>query len=484
MKVKFIFLILVIFPTLSLYSFWDNIRTSSVTQDDTIWFQYENPVEDISSQSILYYEDNEWVSVETENVSQQTHSAQIPFNNTYPLPISFHLDSGNGSILKVGYIEQDVSSTEQMILLRDYPRDLNIPAHLNIAAEYVVLDQERITFALVNHGGGFPLSDDLFGPFYSYTANLWTYGLDDPEYVFSLLLTVDFPPFISSGLYKIHAPTDDMELIAPIEYELDIENNTLLVSCFIVDLLADPDFSFAGPDDSFLTSGFITQKIEDLGQNVILMDTGLNHSLSLSPFVLEPFENSLPEISNVSFSENDNITTISVDYFDENGHFPLDHELILNNDTVVPFHASNFDFSGTVTYHCEFSEPWSEATISFSDNGFDFVTIPLINSVDEGNHLLPPFTYTIYPNPFMLKTDRSLSFRYDVKSAGLLTTTIYNIKGQKLSSDRREVSQSGNHEFSIPISDVLNSSLPANGILLVKVEHNQTSSVKKVVVVK
>ena len=396
MKMILCFLVISFVSSLHLSGVWTDIRNSSFTADNEIFFQYESQMDEYSQHLISYYQNEQWTSNQVENYSGSTYQSVIPFSNTENIALSFRIENDLDIHLIPGFTSYQPDDLTELTTMSEYVRDINIPAHLNIAGEKMLFSDERLYFALNNFGGGFPVSDGLFGPFYSYTINLWPTVEGDPDYVYTLLFTVNLPPYVNSGLFKIDALTEDMTQIGSVVTQVDQNSNTLFISCLLSDLINDADFATSYSSDNSLTVSSLTQKIENFGTVITIMDEGTYHNVYLRQYVLEPFINTIPQVDNVQYNITEDTMLITLTYFDPDGHYPIISEFELNSGSVYQFTADSFDFTGVVNYSCQFSDEEIAGTIRFSDNGIDLIEFELAPLV-----LVPP-------NVSVLITDDSL----------------------------------------------------------------------------
>ncbi len=484
MKILNLIVVLPLMFCISLEAGWNDIRNSSFTLDNEIFLQYESSLPETYNHQVYYYLDSEWHHNTVEHLSDLTFQGVIPFSNEEILPLSFRIEEEEDIYIIPGYTEEQPSELSEMTTLSDYEQNSAIPEHLNIAGEKMLLAEENLYFAFQNYGGGFPVMEGTLGPFYSYAIYLWPESEITTQYVYVLLFTLDLPPFINPGLFKINAATEELLQIGSINYQLDPENNTLYLSCLWDDLASDPDFADAySPEEPVIISS-LTQKIEDFGQIVTIMDEGHLHKVFLKKYQIEPYENTLPVIDNVDVILNDDNTEIFLDYYDAEGHFPLIAEIELDSGFTVPFEPASHNFNEVVQYNCQFEVNWTTATLLFSDNGNDIVEYPLFNTaVADELHIASPGSLLIYPNPFSISgsDNQSIYFRIDNNSS--VDISIYNIRGQKLLSKRNV--QILDEYFSLPGIEI-SRSLPSSGIYLVTVvpktdthESGRTESIEK-----
>ena len=375
MKIILVFILLSLF-SIHLAADWSNIRNNSYNADNLVFFQYESSLSAGYQHYIYHYINNEWQSNLMTNISGNTMQGTVHFPNTETLSLSFRQEGDNSINIIPGYTSQQPTTLSEMTSLSEYERNILIPQNLNIAGEKMLFSDLMLFFALNNFGGGFPTSGGLFGPFYSYTINIWPSTAGTPPYVYTLLYTVNLAPYINPGLFKINAVTEEMTQIGSVTTQINQATNTLFISCLLSDLMNDPDFVTAYSNTELLNVSSLTQKIEDFGNTITIMDQGNYHNVSLQIMILEPFQNILPEISNILYLNEGGEWWITLDYNDQNGHFPIIREIELDNSNVYHFQPETFDFTQIVQYSCTFSDQSNMGTIRFSDNGVDLIEYP------------------------------------------------------------------------------------------------------------
>ena len=136
--------------------------------------------------------------------------------------------------------------------------------HLDIVADYFTFSDSRFYAAIRNRGGGFPFGGALgFPPYYSYMymiANPASDPKDSKTIVWALNYMKVLPGGIKPGLYKIKGKgADDLIRLGDINVTVDKANNTLIMSCEISKLLADPDFkAWFDPSNPVIGTGSLT----------------------------------------------------------------------------------------------------------------------------------------------------------------------------------------------------------------------------------
>jgi len=380
MRRLFFLSLLSVIVVVTLNANWSNIRESALTIDNEIIIRYESSYQDVTIHQISHYTDQGWSDIGVTSLSDSTFQATTTYDNLTEQSLSFRIEDENDINIIPGFAYQTPDNLEEMTGLSQYPRNTEITDHLNIAGEKMLLSDERIFFALTNYGGGFPVSGSLFTIFFSYTISIFPDTDSIPDYVYSLIYTVDLLGIISPGLFKIDSATEDLTLIGPVVTSIDNTTNTLYISCLIADLMADDDFANAYSPYMPLKVVAMTQRISNFGQTVTLMDEGNYHNIYMQKHTLSPTNNSEPVISNIMTTVTEGLTVISLDYFDFEANFPLTHDLETDTGSIYQFYPYGTDFSQSVIFMTALNEEWNSATIRFSDDNIVFVEQDIYNT--------------------------------------------------------------------------------------------------------
>jgi hypothetical protein len=129
-----------------------------------------------------------------------------------------------------------------MTKLSDNPDSKAKPWDLNIVADYFCYSDDRFYTAIQAKSGSFPKSAKLGTTLYSYMTVIAQPDNDD----FVWALTYINVPIagLKPGLYRIDKrKKQELIRIGDIEFHVDKDNNLLIMSCKVTDLLADPIFS-------------------------------------------------------------------------------------------------------------------------------------------------------------------------------------------------------------------------------------------------
>jgi len=351
---------------------------------------------------------------------------------------------------------------------------------LDITSVLATYDDEKLYLAIQNNGEGFPVSETAWGPFYLYLTLIASN--QEGDIPFGMLYTVDQPPYIEPGLYKMLGENEeDLVKVADIEYTIDEENNLLILECFWSDLLNDEDFiAWYDPDDpQFETFA---------GTSIFSLDTGLEEvdwcdACTIYPqqFSVASQENILPQVTDFIITQ-DNL--ISLTYFDENSNFSLIAQAVINDSITLELYPQTFDYSQPVVFTSMESHPllinnsWDTITLRVSDNLNDIVQEIIYNTDSNPDNIpQPEQLFSCYPNPF--NPEIVISFNNSDFADQNAELGIYNLKGQLIEnlSAALEVAPDGNI--------VWDASDYSSGIYMVSLKINGiTSQTKKITLLK
>ncbi len=469
----------------------DNIRFSAPTIDDHIIVRGElSFFYDLS----FYYADNgiwQYENFEFIEDSINSYQTELPAPNDSPLKVGLRAYNDVVSELDAGVAiqpiplaaEEEVQINNLNWLVNDTSEDASVEeSFLDIISTHFTYNDEKLFFAIENNGGGFPVSEAIWGPFYSYISLIIPNDINLTP--FGLLYTVNQAGIIQPGLYKITG-TDmtDIELIGEIETNIDSDNNLLTLSCDWSDLYADDDFnSWFDPEQAMFSTVAGTGMITLAGG---MQETDYTYPavVFLDQLVLENTENILPQIS--SIQENELTGLLSFSYLDENHNFPLTCYAVINGIDTLTFHPLSHDFTDQVNFESDqvsdlIINGWEEITVTVSDNNLDFVTSTIEQVENYDTQIITPTTQiTNFPNPFNPETTIS----FNIVNPARVKLDIFNIKGQKVTSLGEDFYSKGNHQVLWNAKDDSGKSLPS-GIYYLKIISNQEDLIHKMVLLK
>ena len=488
---KTLFLVLTILVSNLLFSqvisFWQNSRNSSYTADDQIYIRCETVDLQILNTEIFYSTGAGWNSGNMENLEGMTYQAIIPVDPDETLYCRYKTESDTVVLMMPAYIPDDDFPVDvsELGYISDDPVGDNLEGseNLDITEQYFGYSDSKFYVAMTNNGGGFPTDSGGIIPeeFYFYIA-----GIINPENVIQDtvlygIVYCDIPFVFDSGLYKISGGEIDLDTIQQIgEIETEIDGNTLIMYCNIDDLVNDEDFGDWPNFSNSLGYDCLTNLITLEGE-VGLADFTQASLQNIDQYIVEPFTNVLPELSDANYLILGGTTIVNCTYSDANEHFPIiaEVETFLSNGIreTYPLTPLSLDYSSPVNFFVEFPETdWTELTIRFSDNGYEFVEETLTTAIDDFELTIDNFQLSNFPNPFNLETTISFSTAEDGEVAEI---EIYNIKGQKVKTFKNlQISKSSNQQI------VWNPKNYASGIYFLKLKTEKNSITKKMILMR
>ena len=179
------------------------------------------------------------------------------------------------------------------------------------------------------------------------------------------------------------------------------------------------------------------------------------------------------------------ITNINLWYYDIDGNFPIVAEVITNSGNIYQMFPLSFDYTEPVEFFTEIPEnDWNEITVSFSDNGFEFVEHVIQNTDAEDDIIQSEIRLSNYPNPFNPSTTISFTTEQaeSTETCPPWRIEIYNIKGQKiktlavtLSGVEGSATWNGTDDNNEPVS---------SGIYFYKLKAGDLHKVKRMILLK
>ncbi|HPR18225.1 MAG TPA: T9SS type A sorting domain-containing protein [Candidatus Cloacimonadota bacterium] len=420
-------------------SIWTNIRNSSYTIDDSLYIRCET-VELPGLETELYYFDGTiWQNTAMNNYQNLTYEAVIPALNGGAENCRFRTATDTLVAMMPARIPNDVfppAAAEMSLVDPDSTGDNLVPAYTNldITGNYFGYSDTRFYSGTTNASGSFPLNGGgLFPTTYFFYATI----IINPENVLIdsvayALVYGNVPLFLPQGLYRINGTGLSLESLVQIgSIEAQVVNGQLITACDISTLTSDEYFgTWPSISNSLIVE--MATAVYSLPETFTLADYSHFSLQFIDQYVIEPFTNVLPEISNIDYSTGTATTTVWFTYSDENGNFPLTANLLVGNDTYQ-MQPLTFDYSQPVIFETTFPNvAWNEATITVSDNDYEFVeeTFQNGNYTSPNNLVESNCRLSNYPNPFNPST--TISFDLTAKDAKSAKVEIYNIRGQKI----------------------------------------------------
>ncbi len=433
---------------------WSNIRHSSYTIDNELHIRSELVSLPDSYTEFYFSQGSGWLQRELSLLEGMTHEAVIPVDPEemvlcrYRTVMPLDFDEFGDIIpdlpdsliaMMPGYLPEDdfPPQMEDMAfvaedLIGDIPADM--PDYLDITAQYFSFSDSRFYTAISNNDTDFP-TGPVMGPFNVYASLIINPETAVTDSVFYALVYGQIPVLLNPGLYRFSDMSiDGFQRIGDIEYH--ISGSDLIKACSIDDLTSDPHFGDWPNMTNSLIFIPITMRLT-ITMEIELVDNGQVSQLIFEQYMIEPFNNILPELSGVNVEHAVNLTTIDLVYYDANGNFPLISEVVIDDEQTYQFQPLSLDFNAPVNFSVTFAGEWSSGQIYFSDNGYEMVEHPVYLSADEISAPgVSDLSVSVYPNPFSpSRADRDLKIMVDSPSRGVEhILEIYDIRGRKVKS--------------------------------------------------
>lgn len=431
------------------YTLWNDLRASALLPDQTVVVRVENPAAAGGAQTILYAQGGvQEAPLAPVADGPATFEARVPGPVSGPRGCGFRL-------LRPGLL--DVMAVPLAAGSTPAPADLTRlavdaagdetsgRAHLDLVECRVGTDGVRLWAALTNVSGGFPVSSGL--TFFSYLLGIKDPAVADPDTLFGMIHTVTAAGIIEPGLYRIDGTgVDDLVKLGPITATVLAAQNTLLLSCALADLEADPVFSrwYAAADPRLDVAGF-SQRITLLGgpQETDRTPGGVWH---LRRALLPAGANRLPALSGLVVPAPGSGGFVSVLYADEDGHCPVTAEVTFPGGEVYPLRPQTLDYGQPVVYRSDAglapleSGGAATVTVRFSDNLVDVVTLTQAVATAPVPAAAPRLQAS--PNPFNPATVLS----FELAEPGPVTLAVYGIDGRLVATLAEGRYGQGRHE--------------------------------------
>jgi hypothetical protein len=363
------------------FTYWNDLRHSALLPDGTVTIRVENPQG--ASSSILWADGGiQGAPMAAVSDGPGTLEATLPGPTSGPRPYGFRLvQGGQIDVLPVRLPDGATPGPGDLTLLADDPigdEAFGRP-HLDLTGCRVSSDGARLYAALSNVGGGFPVSSGF--TFFSYLLGITDPAIADPETVFAMIQTVTAAGIIEPGLYQVNGTgLDDLVKIGEVSVTEVGADNSLVLSCDLDDLLANPVFqSWYDESDPRLGIAAFTQRITILGgaQEADRSPGGIWHQRDA---VVSIDGNQVPALADLLLPSPGTGGQASVTYTDADGHCPVLSELLIDG-VSYPLRPQSLAYDSPVDYRSEPGLPpldddtWTEVVARFSDNLADVVDL-------------------------------------------------------------------------------------------------------------
>ena len=490
-RMVFSIFLIVVGSTAHAYEYWNNIRHSSLLPDNTVNIRVENPTGAGTENFLLYASGG----IQEDAMAQildgpSTLSATVPGPVTAMRYYGFRLIQGDAlDLMPVrianGALPEPADLTR---LAADAAGDALFGyVNLDLVDCRVSFSNDRFYAALQNAGGGFPVNQGL--TFFGYLLGIADPAQADPDTVWGLMHTYQQAGVISPGLYRITGTGfGNLTKIGEIQIQAYPATNTLLLSCLLADLLADPYFtSWYDPADPALGVAAFTQRITLLG-GAAEADRSPGGTCYLRDYSVSPGVNQMPEITGGDFQGAGSEAFAQIHYSDADGNCPVLSEIVFDDNLAFPMYPQTLDYTSPVTYRTLpgigplADSSWSAAVFRFSDNQTDVVeyevTVTGIADIDHRNGA-PTVFMSIAPNPFSGSTTISLY----LQEAAHVEICVYDVRGALVADIVDRLLSPGQHEFPWKAADDRISDA-GSGVYFARVKAGGSAHVTKMVIVR
>ena len=346
----------------------------------------------------------------------------------------------------------------------------------------------------MNNGGGFPVFNLFAAEAYIYLSvlvNPETLLQDSTAYVMVHTLDVGV---IGPGLYKVDAGAlidyqnidfNSFTQIADIQTNELSGDDTLILSCDLNDLTSDPEWG-PWPSNTNTIGVIALTMLIDIGtqMNVTMTDMAEVAVFHMKRFAFTPSQNTIPQLLLPQVVPAGPASCyISCYYLDAEENFPLVREIVFDDGTVESLVPESQDYSDSVRFSFWTDHDWSTATLRFSDNHTDFVTVDILNTTSISDEPEPKVITSLQVMPNPVSRNAPVSFAMKLDSATRIDAAIFNIKGQKIRVLYAGTMVSGNHSL-VWDGKNTNQQTVSSGIYFARVRAGQTVSTVKLAVIR
>jgi hypothetical protein len=473
------------------YEYWNDIRSSALLPANTVDIRVESPTGAGVGNFLLYAGNGiEEAAMAPLPDGPSTVSAVVPGPVAATRRYGFRLiQGGELDLMPVRIADGVAPGPGDLTRLAEDPAgdELFGYSNLDLVDSHVSFSDDRLYAALRNAGGGFPVNQGL--TFFGYLLGVANPAQADPDTVWGLMYTYEQAGIISPGLYRITGTgLGNLTKIGQVEVQEFPETNTLLISCAMADLLADPYLmQWYDPADPALGVAAFTQRITLLG-GAAEADRSPGGRCYLRDYSVAPGVNQLPELAGGAIQGTGSEAYAEIEYSDPDGHCPVISEIVFDGSLSFPMRPLTLDYHSTVVYRTDPGigplpdDSWATAVFRFSDNQTDVVeygiTATGVAEMD-GRHGTAPLFVSNSPNPFSASTTISLH----LPDAAHVKIGIYDVVGRLVSTvvDRRLAP--GRHEFPWQVGDD-GTIGPGSGVYFVRALTGGSVHVRKMVVIR
>ncbi len=371
----------------------------------------------------------------------------------------------------MAYIAEDAIGDTVMI---------NVPA-LDLTGTYAAVSGNKLYVTLENATGTYPTMSSL-------TAyNLYMVGIMNPEsaigdsIVYAMIYTFNIPGVISTGLYKV-GMTSEMEptyeRLGNIQSQ--VSGGKLHLACNFSDLTADPAFGDWPNQTGSLVVMSTTMRIAldmvTVQPDFYLADYTNPALLICHNHVYQRSYATPPNLIDVSVDHMGSSKRIQATYLDPDQDFPLVFEVTLSNGSTYQMQTAVADFSGpTIWTAIVPADGWTSGVIYVSDTDITTYEYPITTSISD-TEAIPAAMSCLLPNP----VTGAVKITLENLESGMLTVSIYNLRGQKVQDLYRE--HADKTTLQIPWDSKIQGIRAAAGIYFLKAAQNGRHMTRKFMV--
>jgi hypothetical protein len=478
-----IFLLLTTISSAHGFQYWNDIRHSASLPGGTVHIRVENPAGAGIENYVIYSSGGVLEQLMTPITDgPSTLGATVPGPASGTGYYGFRLTQGGElDLMPVRVATGSNPAPEDLTRVAEDATgdELFGYANLDLTDCFISFSDDRLYAALENAGGGFPVSQGL--TFFGYMLGIANPALADPDTVWGLLYTFEQAGIISPGLYRIEGPgLGDMTKLGAITVTEYPAANTLVISCLLSDLMADPNFTawYDTADPTIGIAGF-TQRITLLG-GAAEADQSPGGRCYLREYAIDSGPNQLPVLTNGDIPG----TYARIDYSDPDGHCPVISEIVFDGTLTYPLYPLTLDYGGPVTYQSEdgagplADSSWATAVFRFSDNQTDVVeyVITATGVAEQQGGVPRAPAVSNAPNPFGAST----TIRVFVPEASRVTVAVYDVSGRLVTTLADEYTEAGYREFIWQPPDGENSGVQS-GVYFARVTSGKWTRTSKIV---
>ncbi len=484
--------VMLIGSTAHAYDYWNSLRHSSLLPGNTVSIRMENP-SGAGAENFILYDTDTGI---TEEAMAPLLDGPSTLSATVPGPLAaaryygFRLKQGDELDLMPVRIAAGITPepTDLTRLAEDVAGDALFGyVNLDLVDCRVGFSNDRFYAALRNAGGRFPVNQGL--TFFGYLLGIANPSQADPDTVWGLMQTYQQAGIISPGLYRITGTgLSNLTKIGQVQVQEFPATNTLLISCLLADLYADPYFmSWFDPADPALGVAGFTQKITLLG-GAAEADRSPAGTCYLRDYAISPGVNQLPELTSGDIQDLGSGPFAQIEYSDPNGHCPVLSEIVFDGDRSFLMRPLTLDYNSPVVYRTDPGiEPladssWVTAVFRFSDNQSDVVeyVITPTGIADSNRRIVAPKVFVSnFPNPF----SESTTIGVYLPEAAHVEICIYDVSGAHVSTIVDRLVAPGWQQFPWRVGDGQTGD-PRSGVYFARVYAGGSVQVRKMVAVR